>query len=141
MEMTQVPEFLAKFGLFWSALVGGLIASVVSPWVRWGIEKRSNKQAFRRDLVANWRTMIAHVATYLDNAEEGQGVRFFLERHPDYPSLKPHLSPNSLDAIASRQGIAMRPALAIGEDQGETHPALLLMTDDVARIERDWDLV
>jgi hypothetical protein len=45
-----------------SAISGGLITGVVAPHVAWGIEKKNQKLAYRRELIDKWKGMLAEAA-------------------------------------------------------------------------------
>lgn len=39
-------------------LLSGAAGSLITPWIRWGIEKRRNKRAARRDLILTTRDYV-----------------------------------------------------------------------------------
>ena len=114
----------------WVTIVGGLagivtggISSLIAPWANWGIEKRKQKLAHRRELIAKWREMIKEAV------QQEKPLVEFLERHKDYYSLKPHL----------RQGIhAGERTFTVG---ASVDTPVLLLIDEIARIEREWKLI
>ena len=54
-------------------LAGGAIGSLFAPWANWGIEKRKQKLAYRRELVAKWRRMISWASfTYTHRPEDDE---------------------------------------------------------------------
>ena len=79
-------------------LLGGVVGSLIAPWVNWGIEKRRQKLAYRRELVASWRKMIQSVTR--NPRDGGKSLVFHLERYDRFYSLKPHLSAKALTEIA-----------------------------------------
>jgi hypothetical protein len=100
--------------------IAGVIGSLVAPWVHWGIEKRRQKMNYRRQLIKEWREEIDFdVADFPNKAR--------------YSSLRPHLSKETIDAIEGNE-ITIR----MGR-KGDVIKGLLL--DDIAKIEKQWDLI
>lgn len=75
---------------------GGVVGSLIAPWVNWGIEKRREKLKYRRDLVQRWREAI-----------EKDFDQLAFNDTALYASLRPHLSKDALDAIEGNR-IAVR---------------------------------
>ena len=71
-----------------SAILGGFITGIIAPHINWGIEKRKQKLAHRRELIAKWREMIAEAAK---TAPDGK-LELYIHLHKDYYSLIPHLT-------------------------------------------------
>jgi hypothetical protein len=101
-------------------LIAGVIGSLIAPWVHWGIEKRRQKMNYRRQLIKEWRQEIDFDVSSFENKAL-------------YSSLRPHLSKETIDAVEGNT-ITIR----MGR-KGDVIKALLL--DDIARIEKEWDLV
>src|SRR5437667_1750876 len=91
----------------WAALIGGLtgvitggIASIISPWANWGIEKRKEKLAYRRELIRKWRVMIAEL--YKISPMKLPEPKVFgdqIIQKPDWSSLQAHISPELFQEI------------------------------------------
>jgi hypothetical protein len=126
-----------------SGIVGfatGAIASLVAPWVNWGIEKKRQKLNYKREQVAKWRKMIEEVADAQEShkndlhsglSHEPLWARQLLERHADFYSLQPYLSTKTRAALDGRTFLV-----------GTTiESSLAYMVDDIARIEKKWDLI
>ena len=63
------------------AIIGLVVGAIIGPYVNWGIEKKKQKLAYRRDLVAKWRAMLQEVAHEKgDNAR----TRLLLESPPRF---------------------------------------------------------
>lgn len=96
-------------------VVSGGIASLVAPWAQWGVEKRREQLAHRRALVQSWRAGVAEFAAALTDYSGATHDTEYLEREW-YLSLRSRLAsePTSWDPDA--------------------------LGDEIARIERGWDL-
>lgn len=113
-----------------AAIVGlltGAIGSLIAPWVNWGIEKRRKKHENRAALVETWQAIIANPKFERDR----------IMNHPSYGALKPLLSAGAVKQLH-------RPAnahivLRGGSSSGDADRTLL--QHEIARIEREWDLV
>ena len=122
----------------WSAIAGGAtgivtgsISSLLAPWAIWGIEKRRQKLAYRRELIAKWRRMLSQAAS--SEAKNQTDLMKFLERHHDFYSLK---------AEARHLFSAGRTSVVLADRPVGTIPNLLdELIDEVGRIERKWELV
>ncbi|PIU56054.1 MAG: hypothetical protein COS87_03310 [Chloroflexi bacterium CG07_land_8_20_14_0_80_45_17] len=101
-------------------LIAGVIGSLVAPWVHWGIEKRRQKINYRRQLIKEWREEIDFDLSSFENKAL-------------YSSLRPHLSKETINAIEGNE-ITIR----MGR-KGDVIKGLLL--DDIAKIEKEWDLI
>lgn len=84
-----------------AGLVCGGLASLIAPWVHWGIEKRRRKLERLMSLVKSWEAMIARVfnLTLLDTVPT-PGAALLAE--PEFTSLKPYLSPGTLQSLFAR---------------------------------------
>lgn len=74
------------------SIVSLVVGAIIGPYIHWGIEKKKQKLAYRRDLIANWRAMLQEVAQ-----EKGDNTktRLLLESHRDFYSFLPHLRQRS----------------------------------------------
>jgi hypothetical protein len=104
-----------------AGLISGALASLVAPWIQWGVEKRRLQRNERRELLERARGIVTSV-------NDPQSFR----NTPEYARLRPHL----LDEV--RNKIEGRPIVpGTGEGRGTVRNLLL---DDFARIERKWGI-
>ncbi len=105
-------------------LFTGAVGSLITPWVKWGIEKRRSKLEYRKRSIAVWR-------------EEGSHghLQDFLYT-PGYAALAPLLNPRIREEIESAGGSTYDLA---GPNRQPTKENLLM--DEIARIEREWNLL
>ena len=71
-----------------AGLFTGIIGSLIAPWVHWGIEKRRNLTAYRREKIMNWKKFIEH--NYNDTTFQNSAL---------YSELRPHLSKRTIQSI------------------------------------------
>ncbi|TKV73294.1 hypothetical protein FDV58_37710 [Bradyrhizobium elkanii] len=108
-------------------ILGG-IAGLFSPWANWGIEKRRQQLARRRELVTGWRLELIPMLS--DRGKDWSDVKPLMTASPYFASLEPHLSPKAREMIHAQRTIY------VGEDV-----FLKLLTSEIGRIERKWKLV
>lgn len=119
--------------LDWNALVSGAVsgsvfgalASLIAPWVTWGVEKRRLKLASRRKSVAEWRQAVA----------QSDGVKEFRETAA-YATMRPHLLRTLIERIESDTITIQQ-----GGRGGGVNNFKPLVYDDITRVEKHWDLV
>lgn len=105
-------------------LIGGIIGSLIAPWVHWGVEKRRTRQAKRRELISSCRILLG---TGLDK-------KTFRETEV-YSKIRPHLGRQVIDEIEEKDSKSTEDTAA---DTSRFRQNLL---EDVARIEREWVLI
>jgi hypothetical protein len=116
-----------------AGIITGSLSSLFAPWVQWGIEQKRLKFQRRKELVADWRAMIKtinYIPTEAINTNSTLGD--MLMKH-GWLTLKSHLSIEALREIESSWG-----KFAVNTQKG---PEVRILTDEVARIEKDWKLV
>ena len=106
-------------------LAGGIVGSLIAPWVQWGVERRRQRQAKRRELIRSGRSLLS---TDIDK-------KTFRETEV-YSQLRPHLYQAVIDEI-EKDG--SKENAQENEDGPEDFKSPLL--DDIARIEREWILI
>jgi hypothetical protein len=113
------------------AVVSLIVGAIIGPYINWGIEKRKQKLAYRRELVAKWRTMLAEAGNGdIGRGKETDKLLAFLEKHKDFYSLTPHLpTDDSYEKYYKRHASLSVPVY---------HRYL---TDEISRIEKEWDLL
>ena len=103
-------------------LVGGVIGSLIAPWVHWGVEKRKIRQQKRRELINSCRVMLAA------NIDQ----KTFQETEL-YSKLRPHLYQLTIEAIEKET------RSEDSQDDKEVFKEPVL--GDLARIEKEWVLI
>ena len=118
-------------------LLAGIAGSIFAPWVNWGIEKRRQKLAYRRELIASWRKMIRDVTLAKD--ESGRSLAELLERHEAFYSIKPHLSQNVISEIYRCRTVVAGSTICYSV---LLHPCICsYMLKEIGEIEKKWKLV
>jgi hypothetical protein len=123
----------------------GVAAGLFSPWAYWGLQKRKQRLHGRRELVTAWRhELIPMVASSQDLPEIWGGPKQAkVLSSPCYASLRPHLSKEAIKKIEDPTlGLVLNRG---GAPPSESHLAyrfpLKIFIDEIARIEREWNLV
>lgn len=103
-------------------LIGGVVGSLVAPWVQWGIEKKRFKLHRRLKYIRAWRQFIG--------SNEFNQAAF--RETTTYKTLRPHLSRELIEMIEDDRVYTS----FTGGD-----PIRSGLLDQITRIERDWGLV
>ena len=106
-------------------LAGGVIGSLVAPWVHWGVEKRRQRQAKRRELIRSCRSVLS---TEIDKET-------FRDTEV-YSQLRPHLYKAVIKEIERKES-----SEALKENTNPVEDFKQLLLEDIARIEREWILI
>jgi hypothetical protein len=94
------------------------------------LELMREKVGYRRLLVTKWREMVEEVASQSD--ESDRSVTEILERHRDFYSLRPHLSQKTISELCDSRTYIVGNTIAT---------PLSYIIDDIAKVEKKWDLV
>lgn len=105
--------------------VGGVVGSLVAPWVRWGVEKRRLRQTKRQELINGCRMLLT---TDIDK-------KTFRESDL-YTKIRIHLYARVIEAIEKDDPPEPAP------DGTEPAPDFRqVVLEDIARIEKEWVLI
>jgi uncharacterized membrane-anchored protein YhcB (DUF1043 family) len=111
-----------------TGLGSGAVASLLTPWSQWGVDKRRQQRAARTKLVDDWRAMVAR---HLHNG----GAQIIDDA--DYLKLRRHLSPERLKRLElSGRHFTFRE----GAEGISAHDRLSAVTEEIDRLEREWGL-
>jgi hypothetical protein len=124
---------------------GGAFGGTLVAWVNWRIEKRRQKLSYQRELITSWRKMLFDaLQTFRTSGGQDDSFTEFVEERAEYFSLKPHLRPETLEALREEK---YKEAIDIVEMR-RGHVAIdppdhivSMLTAEIARIEAEWDLV
>ena len=135
----EVPVALISGGV---GLATGAIGSLFAPWGNWGVEKRRTRQERRAERIKEWRDGIGDLRhaerESIPGRPEGRLVFVTPAGSPNlgtqgwWITLKTELSRPTLRQISR---LTSKPLV---EREGKVPD---LLEREVARIERDWDLI
>lgn len=112
-----------------TGLISGTLASLVAPWVNWGVERRRGRLNTRQSLLADARsTLIFHEydnEAFRDTAE--------------YSRLKPYLSQKIISLIESHDNSNLAVVMK-GRHAGANNLKNLIL-DEISNLERKWKLI
>ena len=130
--------------------VAGTVLPLTTPWFAWKISRYRETDAYRRELVKEWRRELLDPLKYLDDPNssgsidhlDDQEVADKLLAKPSYRSLERHLS----EEFKRRVRELANPILIVGRAGGGRTPRppphiFNVLSDEIARIEKRWDLV
>ena len=106
-------------------LIGGLAASLIAPWVNWGIEKKRMLLESRREMIRSARTYLA--------APTPPRERF--RETAIYSRIRPHLSKETIELIESEDVFVQPDGRGAGANNYRTQ-----VLDDLEKLERKWSL-
>jgi hypothetical protein len=115
-----------------TGLISGTLASLVAPWVGWGIESKRERMKARRALLEEARTALADPPT----------IAAF-RRMPLYSKIRHLLTNETNEYIAGKFDERGNEVILIvrGGAHGGIHPYAHKVLDELSRIEREWGLV
>ena len=105
-------------------LVGGVIGSLIAPWVQWAVEKRRRQVEYRRELIQSWRAEIEAFDHEANNFGDTAA----------YSAIRSHLRSEVREAVEKPR------TFYVGGGRGDMVKKHKLL-DEVARIEKEWELV
>jgi len=119
-----------------SAIISGIVVSLVAPWVKWKLDLYKTRDQSRRELLLKIRTVL----------EDGEYTRDEFRNLPIYAQIRPLLSENIIRAVEGSysKGPGSREGIDIVDGQGRhsgVNPYKNKVLDDLARIESEWKLL
>ncbi|WP_457652210.1 hypothetical protein [Rhodocaloribacter sp.] len=106
-------------------LIGGVVGSLVAPWVHWAIEKRRSKFEYRKSLIEKWRAEI----DAFDWETENFG------NTSTYAAMKPYMKSEVVEKFEAQRTYYVTPDGGRGKNLKKQWAS-----DEVARIEKAWEL-
>jgi len=107
--------------------LGGVVGSLIAPWVHWGIEKRRDNLKARRALILNAREYI--------ESKPFSGFQFSQENH--FIQLKPYIDHKVIDWIDNFEKY-----YDAVDDNSNMHENLKVeLLKQLQRIEKKWGLI
>lgn len=132
-KVTEAAIDVTKFAFQYviPLVLGG--SGLVAIWYRWRVEREREKLKRRRELIDIWRK---ELLTDWDATIRigGRNTTYAFMERPAYWSLRNHLSPSFRSQIESTA-----PAIRVGSNPA-LHPRTEL-SEEISRIEREWNLV
>lgn len=107
-------------------LVGGIIGSVVAPWVNWGIEKRRLKHNHKIELIKEWRSFIESFD--FNNRNFGNSTV--------YGAMRPFMDDNIIEKFEAQRTFHIPPDGGRGDQLFKQWAS-----DQVTMIEKSWKLL
>ena len=105
--------------------IGGVIGSLIAPWVHWAIEKRRSLLEYRRNQVKEWRSQVED-----HNWNEGSSFG----NNTAYATIRPLMKEKIVKDLE-------RPRTFIMPGGRGDNPRKQIILDEIARIEKEWDLI
>ena len=106
-------------------LISGGIASLIAPWVHWGIEKKKLQYKKKRELIDEFKSYLKR--------EDFDRTKFV--NSSNYFSIRKYLSPESIEILES-----INPPLygTVGDDPfGYIKPISI----DINKLEKEWKII
>ena len=150
MDWAQIITTIATAG------VAGASSGYFAPYFAWWVEQKRETKSCRRQLVSEWRNELLDEGKYVggqSNKDDiatvsfgsgqlsSQMVAAKLPRLASFASIKPHLSQEFLETIKKHQSVKSLVLEASGSPFRTISPIISKLTDEIARIERNWRLI
>jgi hypothetical protein len=105
----------------------GALGGLVVIWAQWGLAKKRHRLQYRADLILSWR--LALVPLISQSEPDWIHHRAKVLATPEYASLRSHLSRRGRRKFEAERATIV----------GDGHRTRLIV-DEIARIERKWQL-
>jgi hypothetical protein len=110
--------------------LGGTMATIFGHWVHWGIEKRRDQLAARKEQIKNWRTMVQKV--WQEEWSDKGEIEFLFIQELEFLSLKPMLSKHTRGIFES---------LVSGDITVLDREVFEALLADISDLEKKWKLL
>ena len=124
------------------AILSGAAGSVLAPWANYKVQARQERDAYRRQLIANWRAMIAR-----HHQPGGAGTKVVSSHlvvdDPDFETLRPYVPPDfvaELESASTTKDGTPVVHVSMGGQAG-LDANLRKLAEVVDALERAWKLV
>lgn len=134
-----------------AGLISGTIASIIAPWINWGIQKKKEKQEQRRILLESNRKIILHEFAELEHFNKNfalgnvkviypiaQNYLDTLSKHHEFQQLKPFLEKSTITILEDSKLLELKDRQS---ELGQIPKPYQVTLDNIAVIERQWDLI
>ena len=106
----------------------GFLGGLVTPWIRWLVEAKRNRDSSRRRMISDWRAAIDTADFYDERNQSTFGSSAI------YSSLRAHMRPSVISKFEEPR------TMYVGGGRGEDVRKQMLF-DEVARLEKGWKLL
>lgn len=113
-------------------LVGGAIGALAAPWAQWGVDKRRERIAHRRELVRAWRDGLAAWESAQPTGRFELGVPPTFLGTAWYGSLSGRIDDATRQSIESSTQVTIHP--------GARNVKAVALQREIDRIESGWKL-
>jgi hypothetical protein len=146
------PFAIALVGAI-GGLISGVAASLIAPWVHWGVEKRRSRTDARRDLIQQARKAVleAHDVWDRNTQDLAEGKVELKKAYPKaltymdmlmiderFQKARPHLTDPVLNGLAQARLLSLEDR---GAPLGSMPKPFAGVLDDLARLEAKWELI
>lgn len=134
-----------------AGLISGTIASIIAPWINWGIQKKKEKFEQRRKLLENNRKIILNEYEKMENFNKDfalGNIKLFyptahnyldtLNKYPEFQQLLPFLNSDTVKILQEAQLLELKDRQS---QLGQIPKPYQRTLDNIALIERDWELI
>jgi hypothetical protein len=123
------PALLAFLG----AIIGAMIGATVAPFVQWQIEKRRQRMAYRRELIATWRKLFEDFTDGKISGLPDEEVDYMLAKRSDFVSFMAH------SKIDWKQPFTKSETEFL--ENASIHPMIFKYLEETVRLEKEWKLI
>jgi hypothetical protein len=148
------PIIIALIGAL-GGLVSGIIVSLVSPFINWGIKKKSEKLNERKKLLLEVREIVIQEYSEYEKFNEELALKKVdsssnliypkaltyldtINKHHQFHKLRPFLNKDTIDILTNSNLLDLSHR---GTKLGQFPKPFQLLMDDISRIEKEWDLL
>ena len=115
-------------------LVGSIVTNIISPHIKWSLEKNKEDRSHKRKLVESWQEMVQK-----DLNDEYDDLLLSKE----YLSLRPYLLPEALLELEPEDESINHSTITLDSKKKyglKANEELLLITEEITRIQKSWGM-
>jgi len=106
------------------------LLGLLTLWVKWMIDKRREREKYRREMIKKWRDAINSIDdSYFNNMGLPFGDMLW------YSSLRLHMKTDIIDKLEKPR------TFIVPSDGRQGFPKKQYLLDEIARIEKEWGLI
>lgn len=148
------PIDIALIGAI-AGLISGALASLIAPWIQWGIEKRKSQHNDRRNLIKKVRELVIDVSNEQERINEliaanpselpkelkyPKAITYLdaLQRHQHFHAIKQFLNESIIESLSNSHLYKLEDR---GTILGQLARPFCLLLNDISKLEKKWKLI
>ena len=148
------PVVIALIGAF-GGFISGIVASILAPWVNWGIKKRKEKLEERKKLLEDIRKIIIQEYQEFEKFNEDIALKKVdfqanpyypkaityldtVNKHHQFHKIRPSLNQDTISILENSNLLELKDR---GSQLGQLPNPYQKLMDNISQIEKQWNLI